>query len=267
MHFPESPSAWNLPVKIHGALDVFTFNDGHDLLKLLPDVPGQDAIIDVLRAANEDLFYPIPGVPGARANTTNEIAYADDDGEMQFLRRSLLAGAFKFDARGQQVLPLSMLKHFRQNLNFVTNLVCIGYSFGDVHINAVLREWLNSRRTGASKWSIRRFETFRRFSCILARRSLPRTVVRNQFLWMSSAREIERSRRERLEKRLEFVLRRLGKERAAQETAKFIKSHQDSVSNGLIAKLKQLPVVGGKPDFTALSDPKKPRSAGLGNWD
>ena len=78
----------------------------------------------------------------AEQKTTNEISYADDLGVMQFLRRSLLAGAYKFDARRTQVLPKSMLKHFRQNLNYVSTLACIGYGFGDLHINMVLREWL-----------------------------------------------------------------------------------------------------------------------------
>jgi len=35
-----------------------------------------------------------------------------------------------------------MLKHFQQTLSFVTTLVCIGYGFGDLHINLVIREWL-----------------------------------------------------------------------------------------------------------------------------
>ena len=109
MHFPNPLLPGVYLLKIYGALDIFTFNDGHDVLKLLPDGPGQDGFIDVLRAANEDLFYPLPGAPGGRVHATNEIAYADDHGEMQFLRRSLLAGAFKFDARAQQVLPPSML--------------------------------------------------------------------------------------------------------------------------------------------------------------
>jgi hypothetical protein len=106
MYFPNPFRAGIYLLKIHGALDVFTFNDGEDLLKLLPDAPGQDGVVDVLRAANEDLLYLLPGAPGGRAKTTNEIAYADDHGEMQFLRRSLLAGAFKFDARALQVLPI-----------------------------------------------------------------------------------------------------------------------------------------------------------------
>ena len=142
MHFPSPPQAGINLLKIHGALDIFTFNDGKDLLRLLPEAPGQNGVIDVLRAANEDLFYLLPGAPGGRAKTVNEITYADDAGEMQFLRRSLLAGAFKFDAHTNQVLPQSMLRHFRQSLNFVSSLVCIGYSFGDLHINAALRDWL-----------------------------------------------------------------------------------------------------------------------------
>jgi hypothetical protein len=52
MHFPNPLQPGIYLMKIHGALDIFTFNDGQDLLKLLPD----DSTQDVLRAANEDLF-------------------------------------------------------------------------------------------------------------------------------------------------------------------------------------------------------------------
>jgi hypothetical protein len=58
------------------------------------------------------------------------------------VRRSLLAGAHKFDPRRQRVLPPDMLKHFKANLNVASELLVIGYSFGDTHINEVLRDWL-----------------------------------------------------------------------------------------------------------------------------
>jgi hypothetical protein len=61
---------------------------------------------------------------------------------MQFLRRTLLAGAFKYDQHHSQVLPLFFFEQFRNYLNCVTVLMCIGYSFGDAHINEVLRHWL-----------------------------------------------------------------------------------------------------------------------------
>ena len=141
-HFPNPPQAGINLLKIYGALDIFTFNDGEDMLRLLPSAPGQNGVPDVLQAANEDLFYPLPGALGGKAKTINEITYADGAGEMKFLRRSLLTGAFKFDTRGNQVLPRGMLPAFRQYLNFVQNIVCIGYGFGDLHINTALRDWL-----------------------------------------------------------------------------------------------------------------------------
>ncbi|QJD91656.1 hypothetical protein HH213_17125 [Duganella dendranthematis] len=92
-------------LKIHGALDVFTYNDGNDLLKILPNEASAKSVLESLRAVNEDLFFPESSSPNGRVNVQNEIAYADALGEMQFLRRTILAGAYKFDKRHGQVLP------------------------------------------------------------------------------------------------------------------------------------------------------------------
>jgi hypothetical protein len=128
-------------LKIHGSLDVFTFRDGRDVLKLLPDGEGIQGVLSSLRIANHELRYVEPGSPDG-VTTRNEIMYGDDSGEMQFLRRSLLAGAYKFDPRHSQVIPNELLAYFRTDLNYLTTLVCIGYGFGDQHINQVIREWL-----------------------------------------------------------------------------------------------------------------------------
>lgn len=128
-------------LKIHGSLDVFTFRDGKDVLKLLPDGEGIRGVLSSLRIANHELRYVEPGWPDG-VTTRNEIMYGDESGEMQFLRRSLLAGAYKFDPRHSQVIPNELLAYFRTNLNYLTTLVCIGYGFGDQHINQVIREWL-----------------------------------------------------------------------------------------------------------------------------
>ena len=64
-----------------------------------------------------------------------------------------------------------------------------------------------------------------------------------------------RSSTERLMKRLEFVLRRLGKERAAEEMSNFIKQHQEGFMTAFISKLKELPLVDGQPDLSQLGDP------------
>jgi hypothetical protein len=128
-------------LKIHGALDIFTFKDGKDLMRLLPLEPTVKGVLGTLLAANDELLCMLPHMPNP-VKTTNEITYADEAGEMQFLRRSLLAGAYKCDARHSQVLPPPLLSHFQANLNYVSTLVCIGYGFGDDHINQVIRRWL-----------------------------------------------------------------------------------------------------------------------------
>jgi hypothetical protein len=133
-------------LKIHGGLDVFTFREGKDLFRLLPNEATVASIISTLRAANEELLYVIPEQGYRIVRPTNEIAYADADGKMQFLRRSLLAGAFKFDKRSQQALPYRMLDIFKSNLNYVSHLICVGYGFGDIHINTIIREWLEFSR-------------------------------------------------------------------------------------------------------------------------
>jgi hypothetical protein len=121
---------------------VFTANDNHDLVKLAPVGDGVGGVLQSLRAANEKLLYVVRGYPGGKVKATNEITYADETGEMQFLRRTILSGAYKFDKRSTQVLPPAILKQFRTYLLRVSHLICIGYGCGDAHINQILREWL-----------------------------------------------------------------------------------------------------------------------------
>jgi hypothetical protein len=128
-------------LKIHGALDVFTYNEtGEDVLELLLLERSIAGVIGALRAANEELRNM--GDVSVAYRTTNEITYADDDGQIQYLRPSILAGAYKFDQRISQVLPHAIFKIFKTYINYVSTLVCIGYGFGDIHVNQVLRDWL-----------------------------------------------------------------------------------------------------------------------------
>lgn len=138
--FPDGQRGINL-LKIHGALDVFAFNDGDDLLRIRPQQETVRGITEALRQTNEELLYVEPGNPSARVNATNEIAYADEGYEMQFLRRSIMAGAYKFTDHHSQVLPKKFLEHFGARLNNVSTLICVGYGFGDIHINNILRTW------------------------------------------------------------------------------------------------------------------------------
>jgi hypothetical protein len=253
MHFPNPPRSGICLLKIHGALDEFTFNDAQDLLKLLPDAPGEAGVIDVLRAANEDLFYLQPGAPGGKAKVTNTITYADDHGEMQFLGRSLLAGAFKFDARSSQDLPMSMLRHFRANLNFVSTLICIGYGFGDQHINFALREWLElspDRRLEIVSPGVDEVPSpLLHLSPQVTHSAMAATD------YLDSRAGIVRSSMEKRGKRLTSVLRSLGKKRADEAVAAFMQQHQHRMTQALLARLQSLPVINGKPDFSSLGEP------------
>lgn len=76
-HCNRNEPAINL-FKLHGSLDEFAFNDGNDLLKLVPDRGGLVPRVNSLRLVKERIHQPF--------KATNEIAYLDDDGETQFLR-------------------------------------------------------------------------------------------------------------------------------------------------------------------------------------
>ena len=129
-------------VKIHGSLDVFSIRDGKDFLKLIPTSVGVEGVIDALLIANKNLR---PNWPEVTVRATNEIMCADQFGEIQFLRRTPLAGAFKFQEGHSQVIPQQFLTNFEGSLNHLSKLICIGYSFCDYHVNDAIRAWLELR--------------------------------------------------------------------------------------------------------------------------
>lgn len=124
-------------VKLHGALDVFATGDDLSYVKLQPDKNSIAGVIEALERANMNLqCVPFLAV-------TNEIAYTDDSGEIQFLRRTLLSGAHKFTGKASQLAPPEFLKLFEFNINFISEITCVGYSFGDHHIDSCFRNWLS----------------------------------------------------------------------------------------------------------------------------
>ncbi|WP_437498164.1 hypothetical protein [Sorangium sp. So ce1099] len=126
-------------LKLHGSLDTFMFRDGKDMCRLVPTGPGGAGIRQSLAIANEDLAY---WENGQRVQVLGELTYADRKGELQFLQPTLVAGAQKFTKRYDQTLPVQMLEQFKRHINHVEHLFVIGYSFGDIHIDQIMREWL-----------------------------------------------------------------------------------------------------------------------------
>jgi hypothetical protein len=237
-------------LKIHGALDIFTFRDGKDLMKLLPLEPTVAGVIGALRTANEELICVLPHQANP-IKTTNEITYADDAGEMQFLRRSLLAGAYKFDKRHSQVLPPPLLSHFQSNLNYVSTLVCIGYGFGDDHINQVIRKWLEF--SAARNIEIVSPGNQNIPACLLHLATQVTLKDSTATDYFDQAGDIVRGRRDILEKRYgDWLRRHPDKEKARQELPAFLQHHLQTRTVAFIEKLATLPRRDGNIDMEAL---------------
>jgi len=131
-------------LKLHGALDVFTFGESRDLIRLKPNDQTFDAIIDALQIANEGLLNAQLAsqlVPEPLA-VTNKIPYLDGNDQLQVLGRTLLAGATRLTDPYPQLMQRRLLEYFRANLAQANRLVAIGCGMGDGEINEILREWL-----------------------------------------------------------------------------------------------------------------------------
>lgn len=236
-------------LKIHGGLDIFTYKDGKDLVRLLPLDSSVAGIIGSLKAANEELIYVHPEHPNKPLSVTNEIIYADDDGEAQFLRRTLLAGAFKFDTRRSQVLPPRYLVLFRSNINYVTTLVCIGYSFCDIHINQIIRDWLefDNERT------IEIVDPFRTdIPGILLHLAPQVTLVKSTATeYLDHASGIIRGKRELLEKRLAAWVQSKGSN-AEREYEEYLGQYLEKRIEDFAKKVATLPIRDGDIDTEAV---------------
>jgi hypothetical protein len=236
-------------LKIHGALDVFTFRNGEDLAKLLPTEATVAGVLEALRAANDELIYVGTQFPRP-VKATNEIAYADDAGEMQFLRRSLLAGAYKFDSRRSQVLPACVLGCFRSNINSVATLVCIGYGFGDLHINQIIRDWLEFSADRRMEVVGPKVNGVPPFLLHLSRQVTPIDATATDYL--DRATGIVRTKREVLEKRFGLWVRQNPSNvQAPTDLANLLKQRRDCFLAAVAKYLASSPLRDGQLDLNA----------------
>lgn len=128
--------------KLHGSLDIFKYRNQENYIKILPTTPSVEGVLQSSFLTNEILPYKDPRAPDIRM--TNEIMYLDQDGEVQYLGRSLLTGAYKFpEPRSLRLRNHDLLSHFLFNMNYISKLIVIGYGFGDIHVNHTIREWLD----------------------------------------------------------------------------------------------------------------------------
>jgi hypothetical protein len=131
-------------LKLHGALDVFTFGDGRDLIRLKPDEDTFDAIIDALQIANEGLLDPnlVSSLVPDPLAVMNKIPYLDSNDQPQTLGRTLLASTARLTDPYPQLMQRRWLEFFRAGLASIGRLVAIGTSFKDHDVNEIVVEWL-----------------------------------------------------------------------------------------------------------------------------
>lgn len=143
--FPRGAHGINL-LKIHGALDIFAFGDGRDLLKLVPDDETFDAIIDALQIANEGLLDPglVSSLVPDPVAVMNQIPYLDANDQPQLLRRTLLASVARLTDPYPQLMQRRFLEYFRANLGQIDRLVVIGFGMDNGDVQEILREWLDT---------------------------------------------------------------------------------------------------------------------------
>lgn len=127
-------------IKLHGSLDMFAQGDDLNYLKLVSNDGNSASYIEQLTLINA-IDLSLGQRSGVRA--VNEHTYVDSEGQIQFLRNSLLSGAHKFSPRTSQVAPPEFMSIFRGYLNYASELICIGYGFGDRHIDEPIVDWLS----------------------------------------------------------------------------------------------------------------------------
>ncbi|MFM0205136.1 hypothetical protein PQR53_35545 [Paraburkholderia fungorum] len=127
-------------IKLHGSLDIFAVEDKNLYLKCA--TAKNEGVGSFLQEIMRVEKHSHEVCAQMQSRTVRELNVLDVDGELQFLRRSLLSGAHKFKGSFDQVAPLSFFNEFKKRMSSITELDVIGYGFGDTHINSVLSQWL-----------------------------------------------------------------------------------------------------------------------------
>jgi hypothetical protein len=161
---------------------------------------------------------------------------------------------FKFDRRHDQVLPSRFLDFFRGHINYVSRLVCVGYSFGDVHINQVVREWLEfsaQRRLEIVNPSVEQVPTF------LLHLVPQVTLTKSTFSdYLDALSGVQRSSLDVLEKRFAAWARRrtaaTDRAVARKEFEEFLVQYQEKWIRAFAQQMASLPVRDGDIDLQAL---------------
>lgn len=142
LHFgPSNRRGVNL-VKLHGSLDVFGYDELKTYLRVRPVAHGSTGWLTAVESIERDMHALHDG---KRFPVIGEICTRDTTGEIQFLRRTVVAGMLKFDRQLTYNAPVELLRYFSRKLDDFDTLVVIGYSWSDAHVNGPVENWLTRR--------------------------------------------------------------------------------------------------------------------------
>ncbi|WP_156769211.1 hypothetical protein [Methanococcus vannielii] len=137
MNFIKSGKGVNL-IKLHGAINEFSYGDfdnieeGKTIIQL--DIKNSDTALDYLKIVSKktEMKYFFNGL---KINTLNELSVSGMDGEIQFLRNSIKMGGHKFSKTVNPKPGEEKLALIDQILDNLDEIIVVGYSFCDEHVN------------------------------------------------------------------------------------------------------------------------------------
>lgn len=132
MNFFRNQRGVNL-IKLHGAINEFTFDDDSKVLQV--DLEESDTPVSYLNkitsVVNDFGYY----LNGSRVRTHGEIAVSNMQGEMGFLRQSILTGGYKFSETFDPKPGEEKIRLMEEVFATVNEITIIGYGFADEHVN------------------------------------------------------------------------------------------------------------------------------------
>jgi len=120
-------------IKLHGGINEFSFDNDSKLLQI--SIGKDDTPLSYLKKTQKvlhELKYYINGEP---AKISREIAVSDFQGRMQFLRKSILTGGYKYSEKFDPKPGEEKMQLVEEILETIEEITIIGYGFGDEHVN------------------------------------------------------------------------------------------------------------------------------------
>jgi hypothetical protein len=132
MNFFKDKRGINL-LKLHGGINEFSYDNDSKVLHL--SINDCDTPLTYLSKTDTVLHRMNYLINGQEVKIGGEIAVSDLNGEMQFLRHSILTGGYKYSETFDPKPGEEKIQLMEEILSKVDELTIVGYGFGDIHVN------------------------------------------------------------------------------------------------------------------------------------